>query len=149
MEAYNPSESKFENPAALALASADVVLSSPTKKNTLKENQTLIELDCISEVLNFHRDYLVESTQAFIIPASFEESEPVEIGVFEKGITFSGKLETFAAVKIGYLEYVKINIRALCLTFNPYFLLPSFTTVKDNCLLFAPAYAINDIRPHD
>lgn len=121
---------------------ADEISSNSTLENTLAEEQVLVKLEKISEQLGFHRRYFVETNRALAIPISYDRDQPVTYTNFGEGLTFSGSLVTFAAVKIGRLAIAETSVRALCLTFDSALLLPYFETLEEDRLLYTPAYAI-------
>lgn len=143
----------FQNPVELALSQADVVLNYQADKiaieATVEEERALVELDKKAEELGFFDKYLVESTQSFAAPSSYQKDEAVRLISFKDGLTFYGDFINHASFKFNYLERIKgdsLNIRALCLVFDSLILLPFFDKLPPNYLLYTPAYAIEDIR---
>ena len=146
MESLHQNHKSFKDPVELALTQVESVSSTPDLATTRQEEKALVELDAVCELLGFHQQqYFVESRQAFAIPKSFDRTKDVIYTKFQDGLTFSGKLETFAAVKIGRLAVAEHNVRALCLAFSTALLLPYFNTLNEDDILYAPAQAINDI----
>lgn len=143
----------FYNPVELALSRADVVLNH-SETDTLvegitEEERALVELDQQASKLGFFDKYLIESTQSFAAPSSYERDKPVKLIEFKDGLTFYGDFINHACFKINQLQRVKgnsLNVRALCLVFESLILLPFFDELPPNYLLYTPVYAIEDIR---
>ena len=148
MESLHQYQKPLGNPVELALTQVESISSTPDLATTRQEEKALVELDAMCEILGFHqRQYFVESRQAFAIPKSFDRTKNVTYIKFQDGLTFSGKLETFATVKIGRLAIAERNVRALCLAFSTALLMPYLESLDEDELLYAPAQAINDIQP--
>ena len=125
-------------PRAMHVAGLDFAM-------TQEDERLVAELDKGASELGFHdQNYLVDTNNAFIVPAFFERDEPLTIAQLDKTL-FEGAFATYAKVHIGRLVGGEA-VRALCLSFGRAFIVSSMIEMQPHEILHVPVLAVNHIE---
>jgi hypothetical protein len=115
-------------------------------EHTEADERMLAKLDRDATELGFiGQSYLVDTSKALILPASWSKDKPV-VYTDIPGISFEATLSSFGRVSIGRVAKDR-PVRALCLVFDSALLLPYFDYTNESDVVYAPVLAVNTIDP--
>lgn len=137
------------NPKELASARAEQIsATSDNFEATNNDEFMLTELDYAAEELGFiGQNYFFSAFRGFVFPKQFDATKPVTYhSIFD--ITAEGPFAAYSRVSVGRLIGVG-TVRAVCLTFDEATILPSFTKLENDEMLFVPVLSIDSMTTVD
>lgn len=137
----------FDNPVDLAVPVAERMSVRHTDLSlTPMENYELVGLDDVADNMGFiGQRYLVASRRGLSLPRSFEADEPVEYKEFQRTMAFRGEFACYSKVVIGEI-IGRYSVKALCLSFNKFNVIPWQDDIPSDHLLHVPVLAVASIN---
>lgn len=134
-----------QDPVELAEVRAEQ-LTSHNFEMSERDMREIAELEHAAELLGFQGEqFFVDAHIGYELPVSFDKRSPVRHRVYDDGLSFEGELVTYSRVHVGSIIGVGA-VRAISLAFNNVTLLPYFSEIKADSLLYVPVLAVSRIE---
>ncbi len=119
-------------------------MSADALDTSTQDELMLTELDYAAGELGFiGQNYFFSAFRGFVFPKQFDATKSVTYHAISD-ITAEGPFATYSRVGIGRLIGVG-TVRAVCLAFDEATILPHFTKLDDDEMLFVPVLSIDSI----